>query len=137
MNSKSDQAPQIVTQTFEAIKLQCYQDIGKYMFTSTELKIEDHIRGALIKLRAYVLGQHNYQKYKVVVAVPKNWWEHLKQDHFPQWYVHRYPVQTKPVSREITFDHMQLFPKCDINFPPILGPVVFHSTCNDNDVHKT
>ena len=136
MKATSDKPPEISKQQFEAIKVQVMQRYGKFTFEATELTIQDAIRDLIIRLDSFILGQHDYQKYKVYIAVPANWWEHLKQDRFPKWYIKRFPVKTKAVGREITFDHKKLFPKSDIMFPPNIGPVVFHSHTEDPDVHK-
>jgi hypothetical protein len=35
-----------------------------------------------------------YRKHLTqVVQVPASWWQHLKQDHFPAWYLSRWPVE--------------------------------------------
>ena len=136
MKATSDKPPEISKQEFEAIKVQVMQQYGKFTFEATQLTIQDAVRDLIIRLDSFILGQHDYQKYKVSMAVPLNWWEHLKQDRFPKWYIKRFPTKTKHVTREITFDHKKLFPKSSVMFPPNIGPVVFHSHTIDPDVHK-
>lgn len=85
-------------------------------------------------LESKILGQRDRQSYEVGFDIPKNWWEHFKQDTLPQWYVNRYPIKTKRVTRTITFTHCKLFPDREV---PKKGRVAFHSYTKDADVYPT
>ena len=78
-------------------------------------------------MESYVLGQHNYQEYTVMVPTPMNWWECFKEERMPEWYLKRYPVKRKFTRETITFDHKTLFPKSDVVLPTKMGNPVYHS----------
>lgn len=70
---------------------------------------------------------------------PATWWQHLKQDHFPHWFIRRWPVRTEEVVESrgasatksntetvsITFEQYAQFPAAAIQTPEkIRGPIV-------------
>jgi hypothetical protein len=77
------------------------------------------------------------------VEVPASWFQHLKRDHFPAWWVARWPVRTEVLSEtrrkhasktvrhveEHTADFTQYaeFPVADIQMPDkYRGPIIMH-----------
>jgi len=136
MKSKSDQPPKYETIEFERILVQVAQSFHPELFQHTKISVEQTVQELMIRLRHEIYGQHNYQKYKVYVDVPANWWEALKYERLPGWWILRWPIKWQTVEREITFDHKKLFPESTIKAPSEMGPVVFHSSCGDPDVIK-
>ncbi len=41
---------------------------------------------------------------KLEIKVPKNWWEHLKLNHAPKWFLKRYPVVFTVSSQTFKYD---------------------------------
>ena len=70
-----------------------------------------------VKMETEIFGLDQPTSYPVGTLVPKNWWEHLKDDHFPEWWKKRWPVQHKEVWRDVTFNHWALLPGFD-KVPP-------------------
>jgi len=46
----------------------------------------------LARMTAYVYAE-DLGTYMREYSYPSNWFEHLKQDHFPKWFTDRYPVK--------------------------------------------
>lgn len=134
--TKSDQAPQISTEKFDAIKFRVCQRFGNYALDSTTLTVERAVQETLIGLESHILGQYDYQKYTVGVRVPATWWDHFRQDVIPKWFVKKYPIKYTRRWRTVEFNHKALFPKCDVRWPSRMGPVVFHTHTNEPDVGK-
>lgn len=132
----ADDEVHYTTITFDRIKVQIAQMVDPDFFKSTEIAVENTVRGLMIKLHHEVFGQHNYQEYTVMQPIPANWWECFKEEHMPQWYIKRYPIKRKFARHTITFDHKELFPHARINVPDIMGDVVFHSQSSDPTVIK-
>ena len=42
------------------------------------------------------------QDHYITVDVPATWWQQLKQEKAPAWYLKRYPVKTKKVKHTLT-----------------------------------
>lgn len=66
---------------------------------------EDYITGRLeYQINAYIfsekMGAHT-------VRVPENWWEHLKKDHAPAWFLKRWPIKW----HETELEAFALFPE--------------------------
>lgn len=54
----------------------------------------------------------------VPVPVPKTWWQHLKRDHFPGWYLDRWPVRLTDRWIHIDLAALAVFPEANIKTPP-------------------
>lgn len=78
------------------------------------------------QFRAYVLGET--QKPITFDAFPTSWWQMLKRDHAPKWFLKRFPVKSKAV----TIDAKVLYPDLKISVPQKQSrvTVVFNSTTN-------
>jgi len=127
--------------TLEFLKVAIAQRFNNSLFGSfteknTEIWIREIGETLMFQLESYVMGQHNYQKYRVGVQIPKNWWEHFKRDHLPKWWSNRWPVKNTIVWRVVEFDHKKIYPESNINVPGGLGNVMFHTTCDEPDVYK-
>lgn len=120
----------------EKVKFIMSKRISKEMISSMHIgALENLLANEFVFfLESKILGQRDRQSYEVGFDIPKNWWEHFKQDNLPQWYVNRYPVKTKRVTRTITFTHCKLFPDREV---PKEGRVAFHSYTKDADVYLT
>lgn len=78
------------------------------------------------QFRAYVLGET--QKPIQFEAYPTSWWQMLKRDHAPKWFLNRFPVKSKTV----TIDAKVFYPNLKISVPQKQSrvTVVFNTTTN-------
>lgn len=110
-------------------------DLGEFSTKSLELRRweDPGIMGMVYDLRIAVLAHKfvtAHQEASTTVAVPKTWWQHLKQDHAPKWFKTRYPVQKRNirVELEVTFERYSTFPMADIPMPENFGqPVIIEN----------
>jgi len=126
MQQKTQQLKQI---TLEALKFKAQNNIGRYMVENMSIEINDvaiSIANEFIyELETKILGQQNVQKYHIPFDIPKNWWEHFKQDIMPGWFKEKFPVKLKKVEKEFEFNHMALLP--DLNISSEQGRVVMYT----------
>jgi hypothetical protein len=65
------------------------------------------LKGLVVDLTAWLVRsneKHSTISKDMVIKVPLNWWEMLKRDHLPRWFVRRYPVKTKDVTEKFFFE---------------------------------
>lgn len=117
------QEPLIPTTTlcFEGQKVQV---MGRFMHETLMLTTEDDPITNLLtaKLSAYVLTREVHRGTDAhLFRTPATWWQHLKADHFPQWYKRRWPVRY--TDTEVKFDYrlVHAYPQADIAVPPSFG----------------
>lgn len=55
------------------------------------------------------------------IDIPLNWWEHFKQDCFPEWLLERFPVRRRTLRRECTFVQKEVYPQFHKYFPKAAG----------------
>lgn len=48
---------------------------------------------------------------KTTFYYPKTWWQKLKEDHFPNWYLERWPVEKEATERKVTVKMSAAYPK--------------------------
>jgi hypothetical protein len=66
---------------------------------------EDYIKEHLeYRINAYIFSE---QMGCYTVRVPLNWWEYLKKDHAPSWFLKRWPIQW----HETELEAFALFPE--------------------------
>ncbi len=73
-----------------------------------------------------ILGQQKEEQRKVVLEVPKDWWQHFKEQYFPLWAKRRWPVKHEQYEQYVDFDLKLLFPNVPPGFEGILntnGPI--------------
>jgi len=77
---------------------------------------KDSIIGMMISLTNHAYTIHGKSKN---IKIPKNWWQHLKQDLFPKFLLKRFPVQYLDLTTDIKYvvDGTQI-------------------PCNDNNIRK-
>ena len=80
-------------------ELQLPYNITSEVFT--DVIGETHVR-----LRTYVYTEKKSSQVSVDVIVPANWWQHLVDSTFPNWYKRRFPVKTKTITetKRVHFD---------------------------------
>lgn len=56
------------------------------------------------------------EKIAFIYSFPSNWWEHLKADHAPQWFIKKYPIKYTEHRKErtLTFTRYAEYPKANI-----------------------
>ncbi len=95
----------------------------------------------LYEIRVKVLA-HNFEQHTHTVTVPvtfdhpATWWQMFKRAHFPDWLLHRFPVQyveeTKNGKRAVTFKKYATYPSADIALPPqTFGFPVYRTTIEE------
>ena len=72
---------ELTTQEFEALKFKVIQRFGKYVFDRTNFTINEAWDHILLQMEAYVMGQHNYQKFTVMQPIPANCWYNDKYQY--------------------------------------------------------
>ena len=84
---------------------------------------QDWLAGTLAhRLEAYVLSNQTVGDTKTVsktVKVPNTWWQMLKQDYAPAWFVRRFPVIEAEIPVEVTvrFERYETYPEANIALP--------------------
>lgn len=100
--------------TLEQRKVAVQELVAQRLRYSAKLNVteEEIFDRLLYRLSAYVLEErvaHRTQEFTIKatatarvsaqaraeIEVPKTWWQHLKQDHFPAWFTRRWPVQVQ------------------------------------------
>lgn len=67
-----------------------------------------------MELRAYVLARKQVDEYhNAVLEVPATWWQHLKQDYFPEWYKRRWPIRFTKMVKRFRFERYDTYPEAD------------------------
>jgi hypothetical protein len=121
MNSKADKIEEYRTYTLKSLKVQLAKRFGAATLEKTSVEFEylldKFVDDVHVRVTSYIFGVDMPTTYTVSVLVPKTWWEHLKEDHFPEWWKRKWPVQYKEVYRDVTFNHWALLPGFD-KVPP-------------------
>jgi len=86
--------------------------VGSYMLATMDFDkvMELHLDEMLLQLRAIVLGKENLNTTQVQIEieyVPLTWWDHFKEDHFPEWMKKLYPVKTREIIIETRNNHIE------------------------------
>ncbi len=86
-------SPLYEQETFKKFQLYAQHRALRLQFQQLDLKkIEDVILDELVyELRAWFWSRENCHE----LITPANWWEMLKRDHAPQWFLKRWPVQNR------------------------------------------
>jgi len=127
MSSEKEYKEHIVSKiVLDEIRVRLHKRFGRYSFRSIDVRV---LAGSIVdetvfEVNMKILGQSNIQKYDVLYEFPKNWWEHLKHQYFPDWLLKKFPVKVKIHTRTVEFDHKALVPKWD-QFPKGQEVVMF------------
>ena len=98
-------------------------NLGHTSLESLNIIVADFIGGKLVQASFDVLAtkiaEDNY-KAKFDWQFPSSWWQYLKQDKAPQWFVKRYPVKYTIYKQErlVKFTRMSEYPKANVAIPP-------------------
>lgn len=112
----------------ERLKYGVFQQIGA--FTRATMKFDTRVvdplcRSMITTLEADVLAHKvDQQQVKRHVSVPESWWQHLKQDHAPAWFLKRRPVKNERQEVVVTVKKWATFPEANF-YPPDLGSPVY------------
>lgn len=117
----SDMA-KIETWTLTALKTRMSKRFGAATLAKMDVSVIKPIlynfaNDITMQVEALIFGQKMPLEYKASMLVPSNWWQHLVDDHFPEWYKKKFPVKRKTVFTTVTFDHWALLPKFN-KIPP-------------------
>jgi hypothetical protein len=115
------------TTKLEVLKYQMIQRVSHEFMKSLEAEaFADCLSSEFtILLKMNLLGQSNIQKYSIGIEVPKNIWQHIREFVLPSFWLDRFPVKTKTLTRTVEFNHMALLP--DFKIPPGNGSIVMHT----------
>jgi hypothetical protein len=73
----------------------------------------------LVRLSAYVLTEQLADEYHPVsLGLPATWWQHLKQDHAPEWFKRRWPVRFRKMTCQIHVRTSGTYPDMKMALPP-------------------
>lgn len=111
----------------EVIPIMFEKKISKYDWARLRqpevIRFCDNLTDAVVyQFRAYVLGES--QKPIQFEGVPTSWWQMLKRDHAPAWFLKRFPAKCKTV----TIDAKVFYPDLKVSVPTRESRicVVFH-----------
>jgi hypothetical protein len=105
--------------------------LGAFSRDRFQFKEQDRIE-YLGKLRTFVtdilerkLVDDNYP-VTFTYKVPSNWWQQLKIERLPDWFVERYPVQftSKTIKRTVNITRKATYPMADVVVPKSIGTLV-------------
>lgn len=118
------------------LRIRLHKRFGRYTFKSIAVNIitQAITDEVTFEISLKILGQRNLQQYDVWYEFPKNWWQHFKLQHFPDWLLKKFPVKTKTHKRVVEFEHNALVPRWD-QFPKG-QEVVMYSTPKSPNVQK-
>ena len=121
MRATEDTVRAYETYTLKSLKVQLAKRFGKATLEKTQVEFEhllDHFADEVqVRITSHIFGQELPTTYQVSVMIPKNWWEHLKETYFTEWWERRWPVKYKNVYRDVVINHWALLPKFD-KIPP-------------------
>jgi|ADurb_Leu_01_Slu_FD_contig_123_2171_length_7429_multi_3_in_2_out_0_8 hypothetical protein len=127
MNAEKEYKEHVVSKiVLDEMRIRLHKRVGKYTFRSINVNVlaGSIVDEAVFEVTMKILGQSNIRKYEVLYEFPKNWWEHLKHQYFPDWLLKKFPVKVKVHTRTVEFDHKALVPKWD-QFPKGQEVVMF------------
>lgn len=85
------------------------------------------INALVFQLRAEVMAEKLEERTQMVTfEVPKSWWQHFKQEHFPKWLLKKFPVKLESYTRFMTFEHYATYPELPLVFSKDkIGKIVY------------
>lgn len=121
-NSFANDMAKIETWTLTAFKARMSKRFGAATLAKMDVSVVKPVlynfaHDVTIQIEALIFGQKMPLEYKAAMLVPSNWWQHLVDDHFPEWYKKKFPVKHKTVVTTVTFNHWALLPKFN-KIPP-------------------
>lgn len=84
-----------------------------------EARIDHVIRGMVIELTSYMIGEHR-DTVSIHKRWPRNWWQAFREEWFPSWWLRRWPVQYERIDVE----------------QKVYGPVCPHLNISDRSAHR-
>ena len=94
--------------------------VGAFTLESIDVDViaENISMGFIAKFEAEVLSQEAIEYYEFEFDIPANWWEQLKNELMPKWFLRIFPVKYRKVTQTKRFKHMAFFPDVKKIFPP-------------------
>lgn len=137
---EDDPIPKMSEEQFSKVVLKRIKQVAKMSFGSSVLEemdlrsIRDHMTDSIIfALRTSVMAETLSDREKeVVFEYPSSWWQWLKKDKFPQWFLKRFPVQYTKTSEKVRFEEIALYPNLALAMPDQAGEVYFQSLWHEN-----
>tara|TARA_Y100000310_G_C20581694_1_gene763336 strand:+ start:182 stop:616 length:435 start_codon:yes stop_codon:yes gene_type:complete len=100
-----------------------------------ELSIEvarSHLNQMYLAMHTWLLKVDHHSEYH---SVPASWWQHLKADHFPKWYLNRWPVTCR---EDTTLPHItrHLCPHADVKWSNDVRPHALWMHKEEDDAYE-
>lgn len=90
------------------------------------------IKQISIEVLTRKLVDKTYEAVKTI-SFPSSWWEHLKRDHAPKWFLKFYPVKEydEKVKLSVEFERYATYPEADIELPSKFGTMYLYEKVNE------
>lgn len=123
----------------EPLELYCRQSLSKSFLVNPELIIDEVIDRIIFTMRQELIYTISNADTKAIVFETKNpssWWQHLKRDHFPKWFVKKFPIQYVTITHNYTVEVKQILPEAPIfeNSFPYMMLTEIDSMSNISDI---
>lgn len=95
--------PLVTQHALHRKKVAAREEVSEYVLNNARLDVEKYVMDRLVyNLTTFVMSERLAPDVVEIVVdakaeVPASWWQHLKRDHFPQWYTRRWPVVNEVV----------------------------------------
>src|SRR4030042_1995333 len=123
------------------LKIMVGSQIGQSVLAAARVDIaRDVIDDDLfIKLQTYLLAEeleaqtveYGGDTVKRTYLFPSTWWQHFKQDYFPDWLLGGFPMQyehkvmyARTEKKKLTMKYMATYPRANVVMPALGMPVI-------------
>lgn len=120
----------------EALTIRLKQVLSEHLLSAkVDAALDAWSDRIIVSVQGYI-WQEKLEDLTVPVSfrVPTTWWQMLKRDYAPAWFIDRFPVRMKTVTKKVRYKTYGKFPEYRYVAPPGLGPVVFHRS--GEEVHR-
>lgn len=102
--------------------------LGDHAIDKMDLRVlrDDMTDSILFALRTEVMTERLSDREKTIIfEYPATWWEHLKKEMAPRWFLKRYPVKFSKYTQKIRFEEIALYPMLPAIIPDQAGECYF------------
>lgn len=103
--------------------------VGEYIRASVEFATDHGVKflrnELVLSLEARVLSEKLEEGVKTdYVDIPSSWWQHLKYEHAPGWFIDRWPVQYDRATLTVYLERWATYPEANVRHDKRLGNMV-------------
>lgn len=98
----------------EQVVLGMSRHFGFTSIDSVKTQIDVFSNHFVAQVKASVFGNAETVSDSLDIQVPASWFQQLKQDCFPKWLLHIFPVRHKTISVPVKIDLQRYYPKLNI-----------------------